>query len=40
MRSRGIGGEEARRLLIDAYLEDVIAKVPDPRIRAWFEELK
>ena len=40
MRSRGIGGEEARRLLIDAYLEDVIAKVPDPRIRAWFERLK
>lgn len=40
MRSRGIAEEEAHRLLIDAYLEDVIARVSDPRIRDWFASLK
>lgn len=35
MRSRGIKEEEARRLLIDAYLEDVISKIEDEKIASW-----
>ena len=37
MRSRGIGEAEARQLLIDAYLNDVIAKVDDGKIAAWIK---
>ncbi len=36
MRSRGIGEDEARRILIDAYLDDVIGRVQNPEIREWF----
>lgn len=36
MQSRGIGYEEARRILIDAYLEDVINKIGPEEIRGWF----
>lgn len=39
MRSRGIGEEEARQLLIDAYLDEVISKVGDEKIRAWIKLL-
>ena len=35
MRSRGIGEDEARRILIDAYLDDVIGRVPHSEIREW-----
>ena len=35
LRSRGIGEEEARQILIDAYLTDVVARVDDPEIRDW-----
>ncbi len=37
MRSRGIGAKEAEQLLIDAYLNDVIAKVDDEKIREWIK---
>lgn len=37
MRSRGIGEEEARQLLIDAYLSDVLAKVDDEKIAEWIK---
>lgn len=35
LRSRGIGEEEARQMLIDAYLTDVVARVDNPEIREW-----
>ncbi len=35
MQSRGISEDNAKQLLIDAYLEDVIAKVDDEKIRNW-----
>ena len=35
LRSRGIDEEEARQMLIDAYLTDVVARVDDPEIRDW-----
>lgn len=35
LRSRGIGEEEARQMLIDAYLTDVVARVDAPEIRDW-----
>lgn len=38
MRSRGIGEEEAKQILIDAYLEDVLGRIPDESIRAWLAE--
>ena len=37
MRSRGIGEEEAKQLLIDAYLNDVIAKVDNEKICHWIK---
>lgn len=37
MRSRGIGLEEARQILIDAYLEDVVSKVENEQIRTWMK---
>lgn len=37
MRSRGIGEEEARRLLIDAYLDDAISKIEDEKVAAWIK---
>lgn len=37
MRSRGIGEEEAKQLLIDAYLNDVIAKVDDEKVKNWIK---
>jgi len=37
MRSRGIGEEEAKQLLIDAYLNDVIAKVDDEKVKEWIK---
>lgn len=40
MRSRGIGEAEAKQLLIEAYLEDVIAKIADETISRWFDSLK
>lgn len=35
MQSRGIGREEAKHLLIEAYLNDVISKIRDENIRRW-----
>lgn len=37
MRSRGISEQDAKQLLIDAYLNDVIAKVDDEKIREWIK---
>ncbi len=37
MRSRGIGEEEAKQILIDAYLTDVIARIPDLTLREWLQ---
>ena len=39
MRSRGIGQEEARQILIEAYLDEVISKVGNEQIRAWIKLL-
>jgi len=40
MQARGIGREEARRLLIGAYLEDVFGRIASEPIRNWLKELK
>ena len=37
MRSRGIGIEEAKQILIDAYLDEVIAKITNEKIREWIK---
>ena len=37
MQSRGINEEEAKQMLIDAYLNDVIAKVDDEKINEWIK---
>ena len=37
MRSRGIELEEAKQLLIDAYLNEVIAKIGNEKIREWIK---
>ncbi len=39
MQSRGIGREEARRLLIEAYLDDVFVQIENENIRGWFKSL-
>ena len=39
MRSRGIGEEEAKKLLINAYVTDVINQISNEPIREWFKEL-
>ena len=38
MQSRGIGREEAKQILIDAYLNEALAKVKNPEIRAWLSD--
>ena len=35
MRSRGIGEEEARKILIDAYLLEAIDRIDDEQIKKW-----
>ena len=35
MRSRGIGEDEAKQILIDAYLLEVINRIDDEQIREW-----
>lgn len=40
MRARGIGEEEARQILIDAYLDDVINQISNEQIREWFKSLR
>ena len=37
MQSRGISEDKAKQLLIDAYLNDVIAKVEDEKSREWIK---
>lgn len=37
MRSRGIGLDEAKQILIDAYLNEVIAKIGNEKIREWIK---
>lgn len=37
MRSRGISEEDARQLLIAAYLDDAISKIEDEKIAAWIK---
>lgn len=39
MRSRGIGLQEARQILIDAYLDEVMTKVGSEKIREWIKLL-
>jgi len=38
LRSRGIGEEEARKILINAYLADVIERIENLAVREWFME--
>ena len=40
MRSRGIGEEEAKNILIEAYLNDVINMIENEKIREWFKSLR
>ncbi len=37
MQARGIGLDEARQLLIDAYLEDVFSRIPSESVREWLK---
>lgn len=37
MRSRGIGLEEAKQILIDAYLDDVLAKIENEAVCNWIK---
>ncbi|MBR6663698.1 MAG: Fe-S cluster assembly protein SufD, partial [Alphaproteobacteria bacterium] len=37
MRSRGIGLEEAKQILIDAYLDEVTTKIDNEKISAWIK---
>lgn len=39
MQSRGIGRDEAKQILIDAYLDDVIALVRNESLRNWYKSL-
>lgn len=39
MQSRGIGREEAKQILIDAYLDDAVNKIADSEVRDWFKEM-
>lgn len=39
LRSRGIGEDEARQILIDAYLEDVFARIRSEKIKDWLVSL-
>ena len=40
MQARGIGRDEAKQLLIDAYLEDVFCRIASEPIRCWLQGLK
>ena len=40
MQSRGISREDAKKMLIDAYLEDVFARIEQDTLRDWFKDLK
>ncbi|MBE6445073.1 MAG: Fe-S cluster assembly protein SufD [Alphaproteobacteria bacterium] len=37
MRSRGIGLEEAKQILIDAYLDEVTTKIDNEKISSWIK---
>lgn len=39
MRSRGIGLDEAKQILVDAYLDDVVAKISNEPVRDWVKTL-
>ena len=39
MQSRGIGEEEAKQILIDAYITDVVAQISDETAQEWFKGL-
>ena len=39
MRSRGIDEETAKKILINAYLQEVIAKVDNEKIAEWIKLL-
>ncbi len=39
MQSRGIGWDEARQILINAYLDDVVAKISNVSLREWVTHL-
>lgn len=38
MRSRGIGEDQAKKILIDAYLDDVLNRINNLAIRDWLKE--
>ena len=40
MQSRGISREDAKKMLIDAYLEDVFARIEQDTLHDWFKDLK
>lgn len=37
MQSRGISIEEARRMLVEAFLDDVLLRISDPAMREWLK---
>ena len=39
MQSRGIDRDEARRILVEAFLDDVFLKIDSEEIRAWFKSM-
>ncbi len=39
LRSRGIGVNEARAILVQAFAGDVLARIPAPAVRAYLEDL-
>ena len=37
MQSRGINREEAKQILIDAYLDDVISQIENENVKTWIK---
>lgn len=40
MQSRGIGEEDARRILVEAYLDDAVNRIHDPLVREWIRGIR
>ena len=39
MQARGIGEDEAKQILIDAYINDVISLIGNEKVQDWFKNL-
>ena len=37
MRSRGIDAEEARRMLVEAFLDDALLQIENENVRNWLK---